>query len=145
MSWIFQRKIFLPENWENGPKLGQKQVFLNLLKNFLINFYWICSIVKIYIVCPVHAQIPHLGKFLFLRLGQNVLGQSDCRIFLSNISPEQNNVVAWFFACWYKSGYNWLYLKNESMEWTVVLHAGANSVKLKLFYWFLVEHGQEWT
>ena len=35
----FPEKNFLPQNWENGPKMGQKQDFLNLLKNLVINFY----------------------------------------------------------------------------------------------------------
>ena len=29
---------------------------------------------------------------------------------------------------------NWLYLKNELMEWTDILHAGANSGKLKSYF-----------
>ena len=29
-------------------------------------------------------------------MGQNVLSQSDCRIFCSVISPEQVNEIAWF-------------------------------------------------
>ena len=29
-----------PQNWENGPKMGQKQgFFYNLLKNLVTNFY----------------------------------------------------------------------------------------------------------
>ena len=47
---------------QNGPK----QSFLNLLKNLVINFYWICSIMKIYIICCVHTQISYLGKFLLV-------------------------------------------------------------------------------
>ena len=38
----FPEKKFSPKNWENGPKMDQKQFFesfLNLLKNFVINFY----------------------------------------------------------------------------------------------------------
>ena len=35
----FPEKCFFPKKWENGPKVGQKQGFLNLLKNFAINFY----------------------------------------------------------------------------------------------------------
>ena len=38
------------KNWENGAKVGQKQGLLNLLKNLGINFYWICSIMKIYLI-----------------------------------------------------------------------------------------------
>ena len=33
----FPEKSFCPQNWEIGPKMDQKQVFLNLLKNFVIN------------------------------------------------------------------------------------------------------------
>ena len=50
-------------------KNGQKQGLFNLLKNLVVNFYWICSIVKIYIISCVPAQIPYLGKFVFLRYG----------------------------------------------------------------------------
>ena len=34
-------------------------------------------------------------------MGKNVLSPSDCRIFKSAISREQNNERAWFYACWY--------------------------------------------
>ena len=56
-------------NCENQPKMGQKQDFLKVLKNFVINFYWICSIMKMYIICYVPAQIPYLEKFWLLRYG----------------------------------------------------------------------------
>ena len=45
-------------------KMGQKQIVLNILKNFGINFYWICSIMKIYICC-VPAQIPEIWAKMF--------------------------------------------------------------------------------
>ena len=35
----FPEKFFWLQDWENGPKMGQKHGFLNLLKNFVINFY----------------------------------------------------------------------------------------------------------
>ena len=72
---------FCPKNWGNGPKMSQQQVILDLLKNLVINFYWICSIIKMQIICCILAQILHLGNFCFWDTGQNVLGQSDCRIF----------------------------------------------------------------
>ena len=50
-----------------GVKIGQREAFLNLKKNLVINFHWSCSIMKIYIICYVPAQIPYLGKILFLR------------------------------------------------------------------------------
>ena len=67
----FLEKICCPKNQENEPKMGQKQVFLNLFKHFLINFYWICAIMKIYIISCVSAEIPYLGKFWFLRYRPN--------------------------------------------------------------------------
>ena len=70
----------LHPNCENGPKVGQKQGFLNLWNSLVIRFYWICYIMKIYISC-VPAQIPYLGKFYSWDMSQKVLNQSDCRIF----------------------------------------------------------------
>ena len=35
----FPEKNFFLKNWENGPKMGQKLGLLNILKNFVINFY----------------------------------------------------------------------------------------------------------
>ena len=52
-------RFFCPKIWE----MGQKQGFLNLLKDLVINFYWICSLMKTYITCCVPAQIPYLRKF----------------------------------------------------------------------------------
>ena len=50
-------------------KMGQKQGFLNLLENWVINFFWIWSIKKFYNICCVLAQILYLGKIWFLRDG----------------------------------------------------------------------------
>ena len=36
---IFQKKIFGPQIWGNGPKMAQKQGFLNLLESFVIELY----------------------------------------------------------------------------------------------------------
>ena len=35
-------------------------------------------------------------------MAQNALGQLDFGIFKSSVSLEQNDEIAWFFACWYK-------------------------------------------
>ena len=43
--------------------------FFNLLKIFVINCFWICSMMKVYIDCCVPAQIMYLGKIYFLRYG----------------------------------------------------------------------------
>ena len=90
-SQIFQKKHFA----QKIGKMGQKQGFLNILKNFVINFYWICSIMKIYIICCVPAQIPNWEKFWFLRYG----------IWAKMFSVNQ---IAGFF--------NQPYLQNKSME-----------------------------
>ena len=58
--------FFAQKIGKNGTKTG---FFLSILKNFVINFYWICSIMKIYIICCVSAQVRYLGKFWFLRYG----------------------------------------------------------------------------
>ena len=36
---FYEKKIFLAQNWEKGPKMDQKQVFFNLLESLVINFY----------------------------------------------------------------------------------------------------------
>ena len=64
----FAENIF-PKKWKNGSKMDQKQSFLNLFKNLVFNFYWICSVMKVYIICCVPGQIPYLGKSLSLRYG----------------------------------------------------------------------------
>ena len=70
-----------------------EKIVLNLLKNFVINFYKICSIMKIYIAVFLHK--PHIWEnFGFWDMGQNVLSQSDCMIFQSTIYPEQISEIA---------------------------------------------------
>ena len=46
------------------------------MKNFVINFYWICSIMKIGIIYCVPAQIPYLGIFWFPRYGSFIKRQT---------------------------------------------------------------------
>ena len=81
-----------PNFWKNFllQKLGKwaKIRFFNLKKKLVINFHWICSIIKMFIFC-VPAQILYLGKSFSRDLGQNALSQSDCMIFKWTISPEQ--------------------------------------------------------
>ena len=57
------RKIFF------APKMGQKQGFLYLLENWVIEFFKIWSLEKFYNICCILAQIPYLGKIWFLRYG----------------------------------------------------------------------------
>ena len=46
-------------------------------------------------------------------MGQNALGESDCRIFKSAISHEQSDEKAWF--CWYRFMDIKSWLKNMGM------------------------------
>ena len=58
---FFEKKNFCLKIWENEPKMVQKHSFLNLLKNLVINFYWIYSAMETNIICCVPAQISYLG------------------------------------------------------------------------------------
>ena len=44
----------------------RKQISENVM-DAIFNFHWICSIMKIFIICWVPAQILYLGKIWFLR------------------------------------------------------------------------------
>ena len=116
-SQIFEKKNFCHKNWENRPKMGQKHGFLNLLENFVINFYWICSIMKVYICC-IPAQIPYLGKNFFLRywpkcsqpkcshfwvgVVRNGWGQFRHRTLKLAVSQKWIDAINRFLACWCK-------------------------------------------
>ena len=69
-------------------------------KNFVINFRWICFLLKIYIICCVPAQILYWKKSCSWDKGQNASSQSDCRIFKSIISQEQTDETVSFLTCW---------------------------------------------
>ena len=93
-----RKKSFCPKNWKMRQKWAKNRFSLNILKNFVINFYWICSIMKIYIICCVPAQIPYLGKFLFLRYGPKCSQPIRLRDFLiSHISRmnQWNILIFW--------------------------------------------------
>ena len=78
---------------------------------------------------------------------QNGLGQSDCRIFKSTISLEQNDEKVWFFACWYRFMEIKSWLKNIRMSVVIngCVHSGYRNLKLAVSHkeinginWFLV-------
>ena len=81
----FFEKLFLPWQLGKWPKKG----FLNLKKNLVINFHWICSIMNMFIICCVPAQILYFGKSCSWDVGQNILSQSNCIISKWTISPYQ--------------------------------------------------------
>ena len=68
---------------------------LSSMKNLVINFLKLSNI-KVYVICNTPTEISYLGKIWFLRYGLNALGQSDCTIFKSNISLEQNEIARFF-------------------------------------------------
>ena len=72
---------------QNGPKTG---FFFNLLENLVTNFYRLWSIMKIYIICCVAAQIPYLRKFLFLRYGPKCSQPVRLQDFLINHISRTN-------------------------------------------------------
>ena len=88
-SQIFWKKFFCPQNWENEPKMGQK-LFLNLLKNLVVNFYWVCFLMRIYIICCVPAQISYWGKVLSLRHGPKCSQPIRSQDFLINHISSAN-------------------------------------------------------
>ena len=63
---------------------------------------------------------------------QNVLGQSDYRIFKSTIPLEQNDEKVWLFARWYKFIEIKSWLKNIGMGMliNVCAHSGCRNLKL---------------
>ena len=81
-SKIFHKRI---------GKMGQKQGFLNLLKD-VINFYWICSIMKI--ISFLFAMFPHKSyiweKKIFLRYGPKYSKPIRWQDFLINHTSRTN-------------------------------------------------------
>ena len=73
-----------------APKIGEmgKIRFFNLKKKLVINFHWICSIIKMFISVFLHKSYIW-RKSCSWDLGQNALSQSDCMVFKWTISPEQ--------------------------------------------------------
>ena len=78
---FFEKIIFFDQKmWKMGPKYG----FLNLFENFVINFFWIFSE---FILFVVFLHKSHTWEKSDSRdIGQNLLSQSDCRIFKYPIS-----------------------------------------------------------
>ena len=111
----FPEKKFCCKYWVNGPNMGQKLGFLNLVKNLVFNFYWISSIMKIYIICCVPAW-----KFLH-------------EIWAKMFSGNQ---IAGFF--------NQSYIQNKWLKWPDFLHVDANSHELTVDQNILGGHGQKW-
>ena len=91
-SWDSKIDLISRMNWWN------ELIFLHASTN-VGNTKSICSIIKIYTICCVLAQILYWEKSCSRDVGQNALNQSDCKIFKSTISPEQIDEIV---SCWYK-------------------------------------------
>ena len=50
------------------PQKGQNKVFFNLTEILAIGFFWICSIMKIYIIYCVPVQVPYLVPEIWVRM-----------------------------------------------------------------------------
>ena len=162
---VFLKNVFHPKNWENWPKIG----FLNLKKNLVINLYLICSIMKMYIICYVPAQIPYLEKFWFLRYGPKCPQPIRLQDFLINHIPRTNVWNSLIFCMLIQVHINWKLIKKlldwhgQKCMWLVcsqdskVGHISRMNWRnelvfcivvqiqesRKLFQWFLDEHGQK--
>ena len=90
-SWNLQKKIFLPRKSGKWAKNGSKQDFLNLLKNFVINFYRVFSIMKIFVTYCFRTQIIYLRKFLFLRYEPKYSQPTRLQDFLINHISRTNH------------------------------------------------------
>ena len=101
----FPGRFFCPQNWENGPKLGLKQVFFNLLENWFINLTYNENLY--YLLC--FCTNPIFGKIFVPEIW--------ARMFSAN-------QIAGFF--------NQPYLQKKSVKQPDFLHVGTNSHKLKV-------------
>ena len=68
---------------------------------------------KVYIICYIPVKIAYFEK----DMGQNALGKSDCRLFKSNISLEQNDEIGWFYACSYSDSKIGCISKSQEWVW----------------------------
>ena len=66
-NWIFWwEKIFLPPKWGKWTK---NSFFFNISENLDIKFFWVWSVMTVYINCCILAQILNLGKIWYLKYG----------------------------------------------------------------------------
>ena len=90
MTAEFSRKrFFVPKIGKIALKWAKNRVFFNLLKNLIINFYWIYSVMKTFIICFVPTQIPYVGK-MFQRFGPKCSQPIRLQDFLINHVSRTN-------------------------------------------------------
>ena len=113
----FLEKVFLTqklgEMGQNRPKIG----FLDLKKKFGHSFHWICSTMKMYMICCIPAQTLYLRKILFMKQAKTL--------------PA--NQIAGFS--------NQPFLQSKPMKEPNFLYFDTNFPKLKswlIFFWLVV-------
>ena len=124
--------------------MGQTQDFFNLLKDFVISFYWICSITVF-----IHKS-DIWKKIWFLRYGPKFSQPIKLQDFLNNHMSRTNqwHVDQKILGCcvqkWVQPVWSWDSKIDLSQEWSdglnwFFLHADANSGKLTVillnFWW----------
>ena len=102
-------KAFLPQSWENTPKIGFLRFKEKFGHWFSLNLF--CDENLYYLLCSCTNPISH--KACFWDIDQNGLSQSDCSISKPAISPEQIDETASFFAYSYKF--------TKSKSWSKIL------------------------
>ena len=64
-SYHWQSQNFFPLRLGTQTKNLSKIAFFLIYWKIWLKFYWICSMMKMYIICCVPAQIPYLRKVFF--------------------------------------------------------------------------------
>ena len=139
--------FLLPKNLRLLSLVKHSPNFLDLVENLVSIFFLTFFVTRVNVVSCIPAQIPYFRKIQFLRYMPKC---SQPIGFLDFTSPEQIGKIAQFLArytnSWkltkyFLSGHRqkivaatqvWLYLKNELMEQTDILHADVNFRKLKV-------------
>ena len=99
----FPEKNFLLRKLGKWTKNGPKTGFFEFIEKFCHYLLLTLPYDEIYFICCKFLHKFHIWEnFCSWDMGQNVLRQSDCKIFQSTISLEQINEIAWFFVCLYK-------------------------------------------
>ena len=104
-SYIFWKNIFTQNIGKMGQKWPEIGFFEFWLENLVINFFWIWSVTKVYIICCIVAKKAYFKKSGSRDMIQNSLSQSSAR-FLNN------------FYLWNKSTKkpNFLYINTDSWK-----------------------------
>ena len=95
---FFEKKIVFPQKC---VKCAKKRV-LNVSETFVISFFWIWSIVKVYFICCILAHIPVLEKIWFLRYRRICSQPIRLHDFKINYISRTKWQISLIFLCWYR-------------------------------------------